>query len=206
MSLASQWPKTSSEQTRRRDSSNLQNILKQVNWLVSGRWHNNFISITSICIYFWFLQFMVQSNNMSSPWQPYKFIVLHAAEPPQLTCVSALRYDREKKESENSLNSHLRRFILYSFWFMNYSKYECVSHYTVRGFLNQAGSLIIWSLQNITKAHGGMNGSESKGRKYCCSYVAGEKLLHQNYIHSDTLHHSPQWNTISLTIMGSGAS
>lgn len=89
------------------------------------------------------LSYAAQRRRVSFHCQQYKYIVLCAAVPPQLNWVSPLSYDTERKETENSLNSHLYWFILYCLRFMNYCKSDGVSHNTATGFLNQADSLII---------------------------------------------------------------
>lgn len=73
----------------------------------------------------------------------HQYIVKYVAMPLQLNCVFPLSYERDRKETENSLSSHLYWFILYCLRFMNYCGSDVVSHNASTGFLNQADRLII---------------------------------------------------------------
>lgn len=128
--------------------------------------------------------------------------------PLQLNCVSPLSYDIERKETENSLNSHLYWFILYCWRFMNYCKSDGVSHNTATGFLNQADRLIIElrrrsqrSMEECTIPDpGGENITpHSLVVRSCCART----MSPNNYY--GTLHQSKQWNSIGLTTMESRA-
>lgn len=136
-----------------------------------------------------------------------KPIVKREAMHLQLNCIFPPSYDTERKETENSLNSHLYWFILYCLRFMNYYKSDGVSHNTATGFLNQADRLIIelWqrrqrSMEECTIPDlGGNITPHSLVVRSCCTRSMSPHNRH------GTLHHSYQWNSIGLTIMASGA-
>lgn len=143
-----------------------------------------------------------QRGNVSLHCQQYKFIEQCTAVPQQLNCVSTFSYDIKRKETENSLNSHLYWFILYCWRSMNYCKSDGVSHNTATGFLNQADRLIIELRQrrqrsmeecSISDPENGENITpRSLVVRSCCTRTTSPNNCH------GTLHHS--WNNISLTI------
>lgn len=150
------------------------------------------------------LPIYAQRGYVSLHCQQYKYIVQCAAVPPQLNCVSPLSYDIERKETENSLNSHLYWFILYCLRFMNYCKSDGVSHNTATGFLNQSDRLIIDLRQRRQRSMeectipdpGGENITpQSLVVRSCCTRTTAPNNYH------GTLHPSYQWNSIGLTIM-----
>lgn len=154
------------------------------------------------------LPIYAQRGYVSLHCQQYKYIVQCAAVPLQLNCVSPLSYDTERKETENSLNSHLYWFILYCLRFMNYCKSDGVSHNTATGFLNQADRLIIelrqWRQRSMEECTipdpGGENITQhSLVVRSCCTRTTPPNNCH------GTLYQSRQWNRIGLTIMESRA-